>query len=85
MFETYSEVIYQMARNTYKYHFKKGNKILHTGITNDLDRREKEHKREYGADGHIKKVGIATTLDAALKWESEQTERGNPTRKSSKR
>lgn len=74
-----------MARDTYKYHFKKGNKILHTGITNDLERREEEHKRKFGADGHIKKVGNATTRDAALKWESEQTERGNPTRKSSKR
>ena len=26
-------------RNTYKYHFKRGNKNLHTGITNDLERR----------------------------------------------
>ena len=34
-----------MARDTYKYHFKKGNKIVHTGITNDLERREQEHKR----------------------------------------
>ena len=71
-----------MARDTYKYHFKIGRKILHTGITNDLDRREKEHKQNFGESGHIKKVGNATTRDAALKWESEQTDRGNPTRKS---
>ena len=25
-----------MARDTYKYHFKKGNKIVHTGITNGI-------------------------------------------------
>ena len=31
-------------RNSYKYHFKRGNKILHTGITNDLERREQEHQ-----------------------------------------
>lgn len=71
-----------MARNTYKYHFKVGNKILHTGITNDLQRREQEHKQDFGINGHIKKVGNATTRDAALQWESEQTKRGNPTRKS---
>lgn len=35
-----------MARDTYKYHFKLGNKIVHTGITNNLDRREQEHQRE---------------------------------------
>ena len=70
-----------MARETYKYHFKKGNKIVHTGITNDLERREQEHKQNYGDDGHIKKVGRATTRDAALKWESEQAKRGTPTRR----
>lgn len=70
-----------MARNTFKYHFKKGNKIIHTGITNDLDRREREHQQRYGDGGHIKKVGRATTRDAALKWESEQAKQGKPTRR----
>ena len=37
-----------MGRDTYKYHFKQGNKIVHTGITEDLDRREQEHKRDFG-------------------------------------
>ncbi len=54
---------------------------MHTGITNDLERREQEHKQTFGESGHIKKVGRATTRDAALEWESEQAERGNPTRK----
>ncbi len=70
-----------MARDTYKYHFKTGNKIVHTGITNDLGRREQEHKQTYGDSGHIRQVGRRTTRDAALKWEGEQTERGNPTRR----
>ena len=70
-----------MARNTYKYHFRKGNKIVHTGITNDLDRREREHQRTYGKDGHIQKVGNATTLDAALKWEGEQAAQGKPAKR----
>ena len=68
-----------MAIKAYKYHFKHGNAILHTGITRDLERREQEHQRTYGDGGHIHKVGRATTLDAALKWEREQAERGMPT------
>ena len=71
-----------MSRDTYKYHFKEGHKIVHTGITNDLERREQEHKQNFGNSGHIKKVGNVTTRDAALKWESEQAKRGNPTRRS---
>ena len=46
-------------RDTYKYHFKKGPKIVHTGITNDLDRREAEHQNKPGwSKGHINKVGL---------------------------
>ena len=70
-----------MSRDTYKYHFKKGNRIVHTGITNDLDRREQEHQQDFGESGHIKKVGRATTRDAAQEWEREQAEKGKPTRK----
>ena len=66
-------------RDTYKYHFKKGNKIIHTGITNDIDRREAEHRRESGwSKGHIKQVGYRTTRKAALDWEQEQKEQGKP-------
>ena len=55
-----------MARNTYKYHFKRGHKTLHTGITDDLERREQEQrlcqthfileKIDAGADGVYKGV-----------------------------
>jgi len=62
-----------MARDTYKYHFKVGAKILHTGITNDLPDRERTLQRTLDESGHIKQVGGATTKDAALQWESEQT------------
>ena len=72
-----------MARDTYKYHFKQGHRIVHTGITNDLDRREAEHKQNFGGNGHILKVGRATTRDAALEWEREQAARGRPTRRRS--
>ena len=57
-------------RDTYKYQLKQGNKIVHRGITNDLERREQEHQAEY-PDSHIKQVGRSTTRDAALEWERE--------------
>ena len=69
-----------MARKTYKYHFKMGNRILYSGVTKDLEKRERELKQEFGEDGHIKQVEGATTMDEALVWESEQARWGNPTR-----
>lgn len=55
-------------RNIYKYDFKIGNKIAHSGITNDLGRREQELKRRW-PKGHIVQVGRRTTEEAAEKWE----------------
>lgn len=55
-------------RDTYKYHQKLGNRILHSGITNDLSRREREHRQKWPGS-HISQVGNRTTRDAALKWE----------------
>ena len=67
-------------RDTYKYQFKKGNKVLHTGITNDLERREDEHQRRPSWNGgHIKQVGRRTTREGALRWEDEQRQKGKPT------
>ena len=50
-----------MPRDTYKYHLKRGNRILKSGITNDLDRREGEHQRKYGDDVHTN--GFLCTAD----------------------
>ena len=58
-------------RDTYKYVFKAGNKIVHGGKTDDLERREQEHQQEY-PKGHIKQVGRKTTDEAARKWEKEE-------------
>lgn len=69
-------------RNTFKYYFKVGNVIVHGGITNDLARREREHRnsgkytlhnggRLYWSTGHIFKVGIAVTRSSSLSWERE--------------
>jgi hypothetical protein len=57
--------------DTYKYQFKVGNKIVHGGITNDLERREQEHKQGH-PKGHITQVGRKTTEEAARKWEKEK-------------
>ena len=61
-----------MDRDTYKYQFKIGNKIVHGGVTNDLERREQEHQTTYGLKGHIKQVGRCTTAEAAREWEEEK-------------
>ena len=69
-------------RDTYKYWFKVGNLQVHCGITNDLQRREIEHKasgsstyhngnRHYWSNGHIVQVGNVTTRVAAMGWEKE--------------
>lgn len=59
-------------RDTYKYQFKIGNEIVHRGITNDLERREQEHRRTHGEKGHIKQVGRRTTKEAARTWEKDK-------------
>ena len=59
------------TRDTYKYHFKVGNKIVHSGITDDLDRREQEHQQKW-SKGHITQVGRKTTEEAAREWEKDQ-------------
>jgi len=56
------------ARNTYKYDFKLKQKIVHSGITNDLERREVEHQQKW-PKGHIVQVGNKTTEEAAREWE----------------
>lgn len=58
-------------RDTNRYHIKCGNKILHRGITNDLDRRYGEHRRRFGRDVRIVKVGPRVSRESALRWERE--------------
>ena len=57
-------------RDTYKYHLKVGNKIVHRGITNDLERRQVEHQAQFPG-AKIEQIGRRTTRDAALKWERD--------------
>ena len=65
-------------RDTYRYHLKEGNKIIHTGITEDLARREAEHQQER-PNSHIVQQGPRVTHESGLKWEAEQRKSGKPT------
>ncbi len=67
-------------RDTYKYWFKIGNLKVHCGITDNLKRREYQHRiskrysvnngvRYYWSNGHIKQEGNITTKRAAMEWE----------------
>lgn len=58
-------------RDFYKYHFKVGNKIVHGGITKDLEEREQKHRQKW-PKGHILQIGRRTTEEAARKWEKEK-------------
>lgn len=62
-----------VVRNTYKYRFKVGEKVVHCGITSDLARREEEHRRRWPT-GRIEQVGPATTHEEAWNWERGQAE-----------
>lgn len=55
-------------RDTYKYHLKLGNRIVHRGITTDLERREQEHQQEFPGS-HIVQIGLRTTHGGAVRWE----------------
>lgn len=69
-----------MARDTYKYILKQGNKIVYVGITNDLDRRTKEHETDKYFT-KVEKVGNKTTREAAKKWEEARLRQYRSTHK----
>ena len=68
-------------RDKFTYDFKVVNKIVHSGFTDDLERREGEHQRRW-PKGHIVKVGVAKTEDGARKWEESKQKTITPPRKS---
>ena len=62
-------------RATYRYHLMRGNKVIRSGITNDLERREAELRALYGETVHITQVGIQrTTEESARDREAGQPE-----------
>ena len=52
-------------RDTFKYELRRGNRVVYVGITNDLERREAEHRNEGMDFTSLTKVGNKTTRDAA--------------------
>jgi len=59
-------------RDTYKYQVRVGRKIVHGGITDDLERREGEHQQEW-PNAKLTQVGRRTTEEAARKWEKDKS------------
>lgn len=62
------------ARTTFRYHLRVDGRIVHSGITTDLRRREVEHRLRWPT-GRIEQVGPRTTRAEAWRWEREQAER----------
>ena len=58
-------------RDTYTYVFYVSGRISHRGITNNPQRREREHRRNHPS-GRLKVVGRAKTKTSALRWEKKQ-------------
>ena len=61
------------ARTTYRYRFMVDGRVVHYGITADLARREREHRRRWPT-GRIEQVGPATTREEAWSWERQQAD-----------
>ena len=55
------------SKNTYKYVLKVDGKIVYRGVTNDLKRRQAEHRVRW-PDGQVQRVGEKTTMEQALNW-----------------
>lgn len=53
---------------TYKYRFLVGSRVVYRGITTDLERRQREHRRRW-PDGRIESVGEPTSHAEAWEWE----------------
>ena len=59
------------STKTYRYRFKVDSRVVHYGITTDLARREREHRKRWPG-GAIEKVGQPTSHRDAWEWEREQ-------------
>ena len=59
-------------RDTYKYELRDGRRIVYVGITNDIERREAEHRAEGMNFTRMTKVGNITTRNAAEDWEADR-------------
>ena len=67
-------------RDWTRYDQKKGNKIVHSGITKDPERREEEHQQRWPGSRLVKK-GPTVTEDTAKEWEKTKQKSITPKRK----
>ena len=66
-------------KDTFKYAFKKGNKVVEVGITKNLYYREYELQQKPGwSRGKIMQIGFRTNYSTARAWEIEQAKQGWP-------
>ena len=56
----------------YRYRFKVDGRVVHHGITTDLQRRERQHRKRWPG-GVIEQVGQPTAPHAAWDWERRQS------------
>ena len=54
---------------------RRGNRIVYYGTTNDLERREQEHRNDGMSFTSMEKVGRITTSAAAGAWEEGEIKR----------
>ncbi len=59
-------------RDTHRYRLWKDGAIVGYGITNDLDRREQEHRDDNKKFSTMSPVGPAVSDESARKWEREK-------------
>ncbi len=59
-------------RDKNKYECYQGNELVYVGITNNIERREAEHRAEGMKFSSMRKVGNITTPQAASDWETER-------------
>jgi predicted GIY-YIG superfamily endonuclease len=62
-------------RDTYRYRLLKDDRIVHSGITNDPARRQREHRRDGIPFDTLQVIGPPVSRQGALRWE------GRPQRK----
>ncbi|WNY26772.1 hypothetical protein [Methanolapillus ohkumae] len=58
-------------KKSYKYALKRGSKPVYYGITNNLKRRESEHRKIKKFD-RLVKIGRACKTESARKWEKSK-------------
>jgi predicted GIY-YIG superfamily endonuclease len=61
-------------RKYHRYELKEGSKVVYRGITNDPQRREREHKEEGKQFSHMRVIGPSATKKTAEIWEEESLE-----------